>query len=146
MVDETRTVTVEFLATVNSSLRWEFAPVQARMEVHPGEVYEATYLARNLDDAPAVGQAIPSVSPIVAAPHLRKTECFCFTEQRFEQGEEREYRIVGADELDPGKGWISMDSPMAKALIQKALDDEVTVETPEGRFCYIVTGVRYQPD
>jgi transcription elongation factor GreB len=60
-----------------------------------------------------------------------------------EQGQERVYRVVGADEFDPGKGWISMDSPMARALMQKALDDAVTVETPEGRSCHVITGVRY---
>ena len=59
------------------------------------------------------------------------------------QEQECVYRVVGADELDPGKGWISMDSPMAKALMRKAPDDEVTVETPEGKFCYVITGVRY---
>jgi transcription elongation factor GreB len=60
-----------------------------------------------------------------------------------EQGQEYVYRVVGADEFDPRKGWISMDSPMARALLQKALDDEVTVETPEGRSCYVITEVRY---
>ena len=53
------------------------------------------------------------------------------------------YRIVGADEFDPSKGWISMDSPMAKALMKKTIDDEVRVETPEGRCHYTVTEVRY---
>ncbi|MFV1973326.1 MAG: transcription elongation factor GreB [Thiohalobacterales bacterium] len=60
-----------------------------------------------------------------------------------EQGQEYVYRVVGADEFDPGKGWISMDSPMARALMQKTLDDEVTVETPEGKFGYVITAVHY---
>ncbi|UCC56045.1 MAG: transcription elongation factor GreB [Gammaproteobacteria bacterium] len=60
-----------------------------------------------------------------------------------EAGQECVYRIVGADEFDPAKGWISMDSPMAKAMMQKALDDEITVESPEGKFDYLITDVRY---
>jgi transcription elongation factor GreB len=60
-----------------------------------------------------------------------------------EQGLECVYRVVGADEFDPGKGWISMDSPMAKALMQKVMNDEITVETPDGKLCYIITSVHY---
>ncbi len=60
-----------------------------------------------------------------------------------EQTQEAVYRIVGADEFDPAKGWISMDSPMATALLKKTLDDEVRVDTPNGACIYIVTGVTY---
>ena len=60
-----------------------------------------------------------------------------------EQGAELTYRIVGADEFDPEKGWISMDSPMARALMKKTLDDAVSVETPDGKLSFFITGVRY---
>jgi transcription elongation factor GreB len=53
------------------------------------------------------------------------------------------FRIVGADEFDPAKGWISMDSPMAKALMKKTVDDEVRVSTPQGRREYVIIEVRY---
>jgi transcription elongation factor GreB len=53
------------------------------------------------------------------------------------------FRIVGADEFDPAKGWISMDSPMARALMKKAVDDEVRVATPQGRREYTIIAVRY---
>ena len=55
-----------------------------------------------------------------------------------EQGNEHRYRIVGADEIDPNEGWISVDSPMARALLGRRLDDEVTVDTPQGRMMYIL--------
>jgi transcription elongation factor GreB len=55
------------------------------------------------------------------------------------------YRIVGADEFDPVKGWISMDSPMAKALMKKTVDDEIRVDIPQGRGEYTVIEVRYTP-
>ncbi len=58
-------------------------------------------------------------------------------------GEQICYRIVGPDEFDPEKGWISMDSPMAKALMKKTIDDEVRVQTPEGEVVYWVLAVRY---
>jgi len=55
------------------------------------------------------------------------------------------YRIVGADEFEPAKGWISMDSPMAKAMMKKTIDDEVRVETPQGRCDYTIMAVHYTP-
>ena len=55
------------------------------------------------------------------------------------------YRIVGADEFDPATGRIIMDSPMAKALMKKTIDDEVRVETPQGRSEYTITAVHYTP-
>ena len=61
-----------------------------------------------------------------------------------EQLEERELRIVGADELDPERHWISVDSPMARALLGRAVDDEVQVETPAGVVTWCVLAVRYQ--
>ncbi|MGL6118815.1 transcription elongation factor GreB [Plesiomonas sp.] len=62
-----------------------------------------------------------------------------------EQGVESCYRIVGADEFDPAKNWISINSPVARALIGKVVDDEIVVETPSGCVCYLVLGIRYQP-
>ena len=58
-------------------------------------------------------------------------------------GNEHEYRIVGPDEFDPKQGWISMDSPLARALLKRALDNEILVETPQGPNHYWVVGIRY---
>lgn len=63
-----------------------------------------------------------------------------------EQAEEKIYRIVGPDEFDPKKGWISMDSPVAKALMKKHIDDEVKVETPNGTEIFYITNVQYGED
>lgn len=49
-----------------------------------------------------------------------------------ETGEQHLYRIVGPDETDIDKGYISADSPMARALLGKELDDEVVVQRPRG--------------
>lgn len=61
-----------------------------------------------------------------------------------DQGEEKTYRIVGPDEFDPKKGWISMDSPVAKALLKKHVEDEVKVETPNGTENYYISNIYYQ--
>ncbi|GMQ88374.1 MAG: transcription elongation factor GreB [Gammaproteobacteria bacterium] len=54
------------------------------------------------------------------------------------------YRIVGPDEFDLDKGWISVDSPVARALLGKTINDEVRVQTPEGEHEYSVLNVDYK--
>jgi transcription elongation factor GreB len=54
------------------------------------------------------------------------------------------YRIVGPDEFDPKKGFISIDSPMAKALMRKSEGEEVMVSRPHGTDAYVVTSVGYE--
>jgi transcription elongation factor GreB len=60
-----------------------------------------------------------------------------------EQGQQQTLRIVGADEFDPKRGHISIDSPMARALLKQQIDDEVSVITPDGERLYWVIAVRY---
>jgi transcription elongation factor GreB len=56
-----------------------------------------------------------------------------------------EYRIVGPDELDPKKGYISIDGPLARALLGKEIDDEVEINSPAGVSGYVILAVRYDP-
>ena len=86
-VDESRVVTVEFLAAVNSYAPWEFRPTVTSMKVNPGKLYDATYIAKNLTDRSIVGQAVPNIAPGEAAQFFRKTMCFCFTSQIFTASE-----------------------------------------------------------
>lgn len=58
-------------------------------------------------------------------------------------GDELIYRIVGADEFDPEKGWVSVDAPLAKALLKRFVDDEVQVRTPGGMQSYVIIDVSY---
>lgn len=62
-----------------------------------------------------------------------------------EKSEVKVYRLVGPDEFDPTKGWISIDSPVARALIGKQLDDEISVFTPSGKMLYWILAISYQP-
>lgn len=61
-----------------------------------------------------------------------------------EQGDEKTFRIVGPDEFDTSADYISMDSPMAKALLGKQLDDEVFVKTPKESKLWFVTQINYK--
>jgi cytochrome c oxidase assembly protein subunit 11 len=89
VVDTSREVIVEFDTTVNSKLPWSFRAERQRMTVHPGQLMEATFFARNDADGAIVGNAVPSVAPSASSIFFNKTECFCFTEQLLEPGEER---------------------------------------------------------
>jgi cytochrome c oxidase assembly protein subunit 11 len=91
--DTDRLVNLEFVTTVNEYAPWEFRASVARMTVHPGGLYEATFVARNLADRHMTAQAVPSVAPQQAAKHFRKLDCFCFTTQEFEAHEKRELPV-----------------------------------------------------
>lgn len=60
-----------------------------------------------------------------------------------EEGAGMTVRIVGPDEIDPKRQYISIDSPMARALLGKRLDDEILVRAPAGEKAYWVTAIRY---
>jgi cytochrome c oxidase assembly protein subunit 11 len=87
--DESRWVTVEFDGNVNSDLLWDFRPSKLSMKVHPGELYQATYWAKNQSDHAIVGNAAPSITPSEASRYFSKTECFCFTQQTLQSGESK---------------------------------------------------------
>jgi transcription elongation factor GreB len=83
---------------------------------------------------------------VVDAPPTERSRVFfgAWVTVEDEAGEEVEYRIVGPDEFDAAPGYISMDSPLGRALMRKGLDDEVKVELPGGVKRYVVVGVRYE--
>lgn len=87
VVDVDRLVTVEFIAHTQGRLPWTFEPEIKRMKVHPGEHHEVNFLVSNQSAGDMVVQAIPSVSPGLAATYFNKVECFCFNHQPLEKGE-----------------------------------------------------------
>ncbi len=93
VVDESRTITIQFDTSVNAGLPWAFKPRQSSIKVHPGVVTEMLFEATNLSDADLVGQAVPSVAPNRASIYFSKTECFCFTEQSLAAGETRDMPV-----------------------------------------------------
>lgn len=80
-VAKDREVLVQFVATNNSGVPWAFYPKVKQMKVHPGEIAKLAFYAENKTNHRMVVQAIPSISPGIAAKYLKKTECFCFTQQ-----------------------------------------------------------------
>lgn len=87
-VQDDRVVRVEFILSKHG--QWDFSAPVKRMEVQPGKMYGAEFIAENLTGVAQVAQAIPSVAPGIAAKYFIKTECFCFDQQHFAAGERKE--------------------------------------------------------
>lgn len=92
-VDKSREVTVEFMTALNQSAPMEFRAETTKLKVHPGEYYRVNFYAENKTDSVMVAQAIPSISPGLAAEYFKKTECFCFTEQTFKPRESKKMPV-----------------------------------------------------
>ena len=88
-----RLITVEFVTVLNEQAPWEFRPTVSSIQVHPGQLYDTAFFARNLTDGQLVGSAVPSVAPGQAARYFVKTQCFCFTQQNFTAGEGRDMGV-----------------------------------------------------
>ncbi len=93
------------------------------------------YLTKRLEDATIVEDKPRDPSKVFFAAWV--------TVEDEETGEEQTYRLVGSDEIDPKLNWISIDSPMAQALIGKSIDEDANVKTPAGDRCFIVTAIKY---
>jgi transcription elongation factor GreB len=92
------------------------------------------YLQKRLPDLKVVREQPTDPSAIFFGAWVRLED---------EGGNESVYRIVGPDEFDVAKGYISMDAPMARALLKKRVDDEVTVHTPRGDKLYYILEIAY---
>ena len=138
-VDLNRVITVEFDATNNQDLPWDFYPLVKKIKVHPGEIHEVSYYAKNKASHAIVGQAVPGITPWQATDHFNKTECFCFTQQKLEAGEGKEMklRFVISPALPPQFKTITLSytfmdtdrsgSKQGKQLIiQSAVNHEIT--------------------
>lgn len=93
------------------------------------------YLQKRIPDLQVVSQPATDVRRIFFGAWVRLENS---------EGVEFIYRIVGPDEFDAGKGWISLDSPLARSMMKKSVDDEVSVETPNGVARYYVVEVSYE--
>jgi transcription elongation factor GreB len=93
------------------------------------------FLSRRLDDMVVVDRLPDDPSRVFFGAWV--------TLEDAESGETCCYRIVGPDESNATRGWISVDSPMARALLGKRVEDEALVQSPAGEREYIVTGIRY---
>lgn len=93
------------------------------------------YLTRRLDELQVVDRLPANTDKVFFG---------AFVGLEDENGEEIAIRIVGHDEIDTQQRWISVDAPLAKALLGKELDDEVSVKTPGGETTYLITSIHYR--
>lgn len=93
------------------------------------------YLSKRLDEVTVVSQAPDDTSRIFFGAYVSLED---------ETGTTYCYRLVGPDEIDPKKGYISIDSPMAKALLGKRVDSDISLQTPEGSREYYVLAIDYE--
>ena len=110
-IDESRQGAVDFLANTYQGMPLEFrAPSPSKFEVHPGELTEVTYTARNFTDQAGWVQAVHSIVPGLASQHVEVLQCFCFEQQKFEAGELRELTFASfiAPEMSPRHGAVSV--------------------------------------
>ena len=91
--DESRWVSVEFVTTVNQNMPLAFRAETTKLKVHPGQYQTVKFYGANQTDHKLVGRAIPSIAPGWATRFLKKTECFCFSEQDFEPHKEKEMPV-----------------------------------------------------
>jgi len=91
-VDASRTVHVIFDANPHGP--WRFRPMQASVDVHPGELTTVVYEIGNQQDRDMAGQAIPSYAPQEAVRYFKKIECFCFSQQQLKAHETRQFPVV----------------------------------------------------
>ena len=94
-----------------------------------------------------LGKRLPALKVVEQAPSDPDAVYFgAWVElERIDNGEQSRYRIVGPDETDAAAGWISIDSPLARALLKKRVDDEVHAQLPGGPARYAIIAVQY-PD
>lgn len=91
-----------------------------------------------------LGRRIDEVKPVEGPPSDRDKVFFgARVTVADNDGSEHSYRIVGADEIDAERNWISVDSPLARGLLGKSLDEEAEIETPGGTRRLAVIGIDY---
>lgn len=91
--DNSRLIRVDFSTTIHGPLSFKFIPLQQRIFVHPGEVKLVYFFAQNQAGEGITVQAIPSITPDISARYLKKTQCFCFTQQYFFNNEKADMPV-----------------------------------------------------
>lgn len=92
-VDLSRTIKIELTSVIHGGLNFKFLPLTRHIAIHPGETKLVYFYAENQTGAEKTVQAVPSITPGDAARFLKKTECFCFTQQYFFKGEKADMPV-----------------------------------------------------
>ncbi len=94
------------------------------------------YLSKRLEALRVVDTAPSDPAAVFFGASIEVEHCI--------SGEISRYRIVGPDETDAKRGWISIDSPLARAMLKKRIDDDFEAQLPDGPQRYFIVGVEYQ--
>lgn len=121
----------------------------AAAEGDRSENAEYTYRKKQLGEIDRrvryLSKRIPALRIAPPAPTDQRVVFFGATvDLEDESGKRLVYRIVGPDETHASKGWISVDSPMARAMLKKRVDDEFQAQLPGGEMSFAIVGVRYE--
>jgi transcription elongation factor GreB len=122
----------------------------AAAEGDRSENAEYTYRKKQLGEIDRrvryLSKRIPSLKVAEGIPADKDSVFFGATIEleNVDSGEMLRYRIVGPDETDAKRGWISIDSPLARAVMKKKQDDEFEAELPGGRTRFAIVGVAYE--
>jgi len=92
------------------------------------------YLGKRLEELKVINQKPDDTNRVFFGAHVTVED---------DDGNEQQFRIVGPDEFDLRQRKLSMDSPMARALLGKRLDDEIAVHSPEGNRSYVIVAIHY---
>ena len=87
---------------------------------------------------------LPALTIVRESPQREQVFFGAWVSLEKDDGSESEYRIVGPDETDAARNFISIDSPLARALLKKSIEDEITLTLESGTQELIITGIRYQ--
>lgn len=121
----------------------------AAAEGDRSENAEYTYRKKQLGEIDRrvryLSKRIPSLKVAEGVPSDREAVFFgaTFEIENAENGEAHTYRIVGPDETDAKRGWISVDSPLARAALKKRIDEEFEAELPGGKQRFVILSVNY---
>lgn len=121
----------------------------AAAEGDRSENAEYTYRKKQLGEIDRrvryLSRRIPSLKVAEGVPVDHEAVFFgaTFEIEEIDSGKTHRYRIVGPDETDAGKGWISVDSPLARAALKKRIDEEFEAELPGGKMRFAVIAVSY---
>lgn len=89
-----KTISIRFDANVDRTMPWRFVPEQTTDIVQLGGRRMAIYVAKNLSEKPVTGTATFNVEPEAAGRYFNKVQCFCFTEQTLQPGQEMRMPVV----------------------------------------------------
>jgi transcription elongation factor GreB len=122
----------------------------AAAEGDRSENAEYTYRKKQLGEIDRrvryLSKRIPLLKVVEGIPADRSAIFFgaTFELEEIASGKSHRYRIVGPDETDAKKGWISVDSPLARAALKKRVDEEFEADLPAGRMRFLVVAVSYE--